>query len=258
MKKISLEGSNNNFTEKLIKFTCPTCKAVKELKISTSIITKAKGLSTISIQKNQICEHHFQAFIDKDFNVRGYQKVDFEIKTEKKIPKGIYGLKVIIVGDYRAGKTAITRRFIENSFDEKYLPTIHLKVSKKDIKIEEAEIKLVIWDIGGQAFNMSPYRDQFYQGAQLVMLLIDRTRKKTLEHVDLWINDTLKSLSNRIPIILLGNKSDLTEEIIVSEEDIKSEANRLDIDYYLTSAKTGENINEAFYNLTRLYFESLN
>ncbi|MFX0004880.1 MAG: Rab family GTPase [Candidatus Hermodarchaeota archaeon] len=251
------DGDNDNFTEILIKFTCPTCKAARELKISTSIISKAKGLSTISIQKDQICEHHFQAFVDKNFKVRGYQKVDFEINLKKKIPKGKYDLKIIIIGDYKVGKTAVTKQFLENSFDETYIPTLHLKVLKKDIKIDEADISLVIWDIGGQAFHMSPYRDQFYQGAQLALVLVDRTRKKTLEHVELWIKDTLKSIPDHIPIILLGNKSDLTEEIIVSEQDIKSEADRLDVDYLLTSAKTGENIDNAFYNLTQLYFASL-
>ncbi|MFX1376170.1 MAG: Rab family GTPase [Promethearchaeota archaeon] len=251
------EREDSNLTEKLIKFTCPTCKTVRELNISASIIGKAKGLSTISIQKNQICEHHFQAFVDKNFKVRGYQKVDLEIELKKKIPKGKYGLKVIIIGDYKVGKTAITTQFLENSFDERYIPTLHLKVLKKDIKIDEADITLVIWDIGGQAFHMSPYRDKFYQGAQLAMVLVDRTRKITLEHAELWIKDTLQSIPNQIPIILLGNKSDLTEEIIVSEQEIKSEADKLDIDYLLTSAKTGENINDAFYNLTQLYFESL-
>ena len=249
---------DDDLTEKLVKFVCPICKAERELKISTSIVSKAKGLSTISIQKNQICEHHFQAFIDKNFLVRGYQKVDYEIKLKKQIPKGKYGLKLIIIGDYKVGKTAITKQFIENSFDERYLPTMHLKVLKKDIKIDEAEITLVIWDIGGQAFHMSPYRDQFYQGAQIAILLVDRTRKNTLENVELWFNDALKSIPNHIPFILIGNKSDLTEEIIVTEQEIKAEAAKLDMNYYLTSAKTGENINDAFYSLTNLYFESLN
>jgi small GTP-binding protein len=250
-------GDDNNLTEKLVKFTCPTCKAVKELKISTDLINKAKKLSTISIQKNQICEHHFQAFIDKDFNVRGYQKVDIEIKQELKI-QGKYDLKLIIVGDYRVGKSAVVNQFLENSFDEKYMPTMHLKVLKKDIEIDEADITLVIWDIGGQAFHMSPYRDKFYQGAQMAMLLVDRTRKKTLENAELWLKDSLKSISNEIPFILIGNKSDLTEEIIVSEQDIKSEAEKLNLNYLLTSAKTGDNINDAFYTLTKLYFDPSN
>ncbi|MFX1500314.1 MAG: Rab family GTPase [Promethearchaeota archaeon] len=238
--------------------TCPTCKAIKEINISKSIIKKAKGLSTISIQKDQICEHHFQAFVDKNFIVRGYQKVDYELNIKKKIPKGKYALKVIVIGDYKVGKTAITKQFIENSFEESYLPTLHLKVSKKKIKIDESDITLVIWDIGGQVIQMAPYKNQFYQGAQIGLVLIDRTRKNTLEHVEKWINETLETISYEIPFILIGNKSDLSEEVIISEDDIKSEADRLHLDYFLTSAKTGERVDDAFYNLTQIYFNSIN
>ena len=241
-----------------IEIKCPRCKIKKSITIPESNPNQYSTLLTMSIPKGLICEHHFQAFIDKNFKVRGYQKVDFEIKDKKKIPKGKYDLKVIIIGDYKVGKTAITKQFIENSFDENYLPTLHLKVLKKDIKIDEADITLVIWDIGGQAFHMSPYRDKFYQGAQMAMLLVDRTRKKTLENAEMWFKDSLKSISNQIPFILIGNKSDLTEEIIVSEQAIKSEAEKLNLNYFLTSAKTGENINDAFYELTKLYFESSN
>ncbi len=67
----------------LIQFICPVCKASKELKISKSIINQAKQLATISIPKNKICKHHFQAFIDKNFKIRGYQKVDFEFSNDK-------------------------------------------------------------------------------------------------------------------------------------------------------------------------------
>ena len=56
---------------KILKFVCPDCKAEKKLKISKSIISQTKNLTTISIQKNEICEHHFQAFVDKNFKIRG-------------------------------------------------------------------------------------------------------------------------------------------------------------------------------------------
>ena len=57
---------------------CPTCKTKKELKIPTKIINQAKQLTTVSIPSGTVCEHGFQSFVDKNFKVRGYQKVDFE------------------------------------------------------------------------------------------------------------------------------------------------------------------------------------
>lgn len=61
-----------------IMVVCPTCKTRKELKIPTKIINQAKQLTTVSIPSGAVCEHGFQSFVDKDFKVRGYQRVDFE------------------------------------------------------------------------------------------------------------------------------------------------------------------------------------
>ncbi len=61
-----------------IHVVCPTCKGKKDLKIPTKIINQAKQLTTVSIPSGAVCEHGFQAFVDKNFAVRGYQKVDFE------------------------------------------------------------------------------------------------------------------------------------------------------------------------------------
>lgn len=79
-----------------ILFICPICKCEKKLLISKEIVNHAKQLTTISIPKGKICLHHFQAFLDKNFKVRGYQKVDFAFEldeiVEKKFP--VYSFKV--------------------------------------------------------------------------------------------------------------------------------------------------------------------
>ena len=66
-----------------VQIICPICKAEKQLNIPETIINPTKPLTTISIQKGLLCNHHFQAFIDKNFKVRGYQKIDFEIKAKE-------------------------------------------------------------------------------------------------------------------------------------------------------------------------------
>ena len=70
-----------------IQFICPVCKSEKSLQFPKSIVNKANGLTTMSIARGLVCEHQFQAFVDKNFMVRGYQRVDFEFektKTEQK------------------------------------------------------------------------------------------------------------------------------------------------------------------------------
>ena len=70
-----------------IQFICPVCKSEKGLPFPKSIVKKASGLTTMSIARGLVCDHQFQAFVDKNFMVRGYQRVDFEfekIKTDHK------------------------------------------------------------------------------------------------------------------------------------------------------------------------------
>jgi GTPase SAR1 family protein len=87
---------------------------------------------------------------------------------------------------------------------------------------------------------------------------VDRTRKSTLQNAEKWYNKSAKLISRRIPFFLVGNKSDLDEGIVISEEDLRDFAEKLDIKFILTSAKTGENINDLFTILAQMCFESQN
>lgn len=72
-------------TIKKISISCPICKNKRIIEIPLSIIDKSKQLTTISIPKGKICEHHFQIFIDKDYKVRGFQKVDYELCDQQNL-----------------------------------------------------------------------------------------------------------------------------------------------------------------------------
>ena len=74
-------GELNEYSE--VKIDCPVCKSSKVMKFPKSVINKSRHLTTISLPKGLVCDHHFQAFLDKNFAVRGYQKVDFEFENKK-------------------------------------------------------------------------------------------------------------------------------------------------------------------------------
>jgi len=104
-----------------IRFICPICKKEKTLKVNKLIIDQSNQLLTISIPKNKICPHHFQAFIDKNFKVRGYQKVDFSFEQEPDInleKKNI--IENLIREDYELFKNLMlkgnTIEYIPNDF----------------------------------------------------------------------------------------------------------------------------------------------
>ncbi|MFX1568815.1 MAG: hypothetical protein ACFFCV_10670 [Promethearchaeota archaeon] len=75
------QDNSNQQTDNLVKeilIRCPICSTNKKLMIPKKVINQAKQLTTVSIPSGTVCEHGFQSFIDKNFTVRGYQKVDFE------------------------------------------------------------------------------------------------------------------------------------------------------------------------------------
>ena len=73
-----------------IEVICPVCKSKKVIQIPKSVVNQASQLTTISVPQDKVCQHHFQLFIDKNFSIRGYQKVDFQLnpgdeKKEKRL-----------------------------------------------------------------------------------------------------------------------------------------------------------------------------
>lgn len=175
-----------------------------------------------------------------------------------KIPTGNFSLKLILTGDFKVGKTSLIKRFVQNLFYESYHATIGVDISKKEVELsEETVINFAIWDIGGQIQRMAPYRKRFYQGANSAFIVIDRTRLGNLESVDTWYNEIKKHVGRDLNIILVGNKSDLKKYIVISEEEIRKIAEENGFLYILTSAKTGENVNDAFLYMAYKFLESV-
>ncbi|MFW9819672.1 MAG: ADP-ribosylation factor-like protein [Candidatus Thorarchaeota archaeon] len=199
--------------------------------------------------------------------LEGNEKVSLEIpeivktlsKTkEGKIPTGDYSLKLILVGDYKVGKTSLIFRFVKNLFKESYQSTVGVEISKKTIQLAKStKVNFAIWDIGGQITQMSPYRKRFYEGSNAAFIVIDRTKQDSLESVQKWNHEITRFIGKKINTIIVGNKSDLDDKIIISEEQIKKLANQYNFQYILTSAKTGENVNESFFSIAYKFLASV-
>lgn len=165
-----------------------------------------------------------------------------------------YKLKVCLLGDHIVGKTSLIRRFVQDEFDERYLYTLGTNVSKKDVLIEgesgSVSVKLMIWDIMGHAGFSDLLAGAYFEGADGVLAVADLTREDTLENLQGWIASA-KKVAGDIPVVVLANKSDLAEDAEILEGDISEVASSLGGEYYITSAKTGENVDTAFENLAR-------
>ncbi|MHA1729836.1 MAG: Rab family GTPase, partial [Promethearchaeota archaeon] len=168
-----------------------------------------------------------------------------------KFPSGQFSAKLIVCGAYKVGKTSLIRRFVDKSFNASYIPTLGVNISKKKIKLsEDCHVNFLIWDIGGQIQQMAPYRKKFYSGANAAFLILDKTRKKTYsdpsQGIEMWNNEISSEISENIPKIIIGNKNDMSDNFEVSTQEIKELADKINVEFIETSAKTGENVNEAF------------
>jgi hypothetical protein len=106
-------------------------------------------------------------------------------------------------------------------------------------------MKLQIWDILGQK-GYKRLLDSSFKGTAGVLLVADITRKETLESLENYWLPNLKNIVGNIPFIVLANKSDLIKQAEFKEQDLRHFADKYDAPYYLTSAKSGENVEKAF------------
>ncbi len=164
-----------------------------------------------------------------------------------------YKLKLCLFGGGGVGKTSLIRRYVYDEFDDKYLQTIGTKVSKKVVDVfingEDVEVQLYIWDIMGQKNYRDALKEAYFHGADALLGVADITRKETLEELEEWMEAMRGVVKDGAPVIFLGNKWDLKEEAQFGREEIELVADRYLGDYYFTSAKTGEHVEEAFEKL---------
>lgn len=168
-----------------------------------------------------------------------------------------YKFKVILAGASGVGKTSLLHRFIHGKFAGDYLSTIGVDFLTKDLEVGEDQIKLSIWDLAGQA-GFKFMRKNFYTGAKGALLVFDLTRKESFGEIGTWYNEILDVLKKPIPFLLIGNKVDIVEEKgrAIEKKDAESYAKLNKSNYIETSARTGEKVEDAFMELTRLMIKS--
>jgi small GTP-binding protein len=162
--------------------------------------------------------------------------------------------KVIVIGPAAVGKSSLIRRFVEGSFSLNYKFTIGVDFSTKSIEYEpEKKARVTIWDIGGQD-RFKVLRRNFYEGTHGALVVFDLSRAQTFIKMKEWVYDMNQILLEKVPFVILGNKSDLITEIgeVISKDKTKQYAKNLNSIYLETSAKSGDNVKKAFIELTQM------
>ncbi len=152
--------------------------------------------------------------------------------------------KACLLGDFAVGKTSLIRRYVEGRFDEKYLSTIGVTVSRKTLVRDGYLLKLLLWDLaGGEGFTR--YHTNYLRGAAGALIVCDLTRRTTLESLKSY-RDQLLSANATAQTVFIGNKADLDEQVEIEHGDLKTVAAGFDSPYLITSAKTGDRVERAF------------
>jgi small GTP-binding protein len=159
--------------------------------------------------------------------------------------------KICLLGDFAVGKTSLVRRFVYSLFEDKYISTIGVKVSRKTVAVprgdEVIELTMMLWDLAGSE-EFGQMRASYLRGAAGAVLVCDLTRPETLDSLKTYASDLL-GISPNAQFVLAANKCDLTEQQQLTEQQIEALATALDAPYHLTSAKTGGKVESLFRHL---------
>jgi len=155
--------------------------------------------------------------------------------------------KVVILGDAAVGKTSLINQFVEGTFQEDYKPTLGANIVRKDVNLNKARVRLIMWDLAGQE-KYRVVRSMYFQGCEGALLVYDVTRYNTFDNINSkWLRDFKKYVKKKGVYVLIGNKTDLKDQRTIPTERRKELAKKIKASHFIeTSAKLGENIEEAF------------
>ncbi|MFW9812609.1 MAG: Rab family GTPase [Candidatus Thorarchaeota archaeon] len=162
--------------------------------------------------------------------------------------------KTVLIGEGGVGKTSITLRYTEDRFDDEMKMTIGVNFASKKMEVENANVTLMLWDLGGQPRFRDVVSD-YFRGSRIAIAVYDATRLFSLQRLTDWIN-RLKENAPDCEIIFVGNKIDERENGSgVTLEDANEMASQYGAICMEVSAKTGEGVNEMFEAATRIILE---
>ena len=156
-----------------------------------------------------------------------------------------YLLKYIIIGDEEVGKSNLLSHYIDDRFTSEYQSTIGVEFRAKNVVIRNTTYRIQIWDTSGKENFRSIIR-AYYKNTACAFVVYDISNRNSFNNVGTWIEDCRNNSSEKIFMVLIGNKSDLADKRQVSTEEGRELAEKYEMKFYETSAKTGENVNDIF------------
>lgn len=162
--------------------------------------------------------------------------------------------KVCMVGDAAVGKTSLVRRFVFDTFSDAYQFTLGTKVVGKETKVpsvgEDVAVKMQVWDIIGETSLLEEFAPSYFLNVQGIIAVCDFTRYSTFERLPIWLA-AVERVAGNVPKALAVNKIDLAQEVLTlyDEHRVRQFADEVGLQFYMTSAKSGANVETMFARL---------
>lgn len=164
--------------------------------------------------------------------------------------------KICMLGSFGVGKTSLVRQFVFKKFEEQYLSTIGVQITQKDLEIfspvrqENISIKLILWDLA-HIEQFDKVIENYFRGANGAIIVVDMTRAQTLTEIERYLTLFL-NINPESKLVLVANKCDLVEKDIINLEQLLHFGKLYKAPHFLTSAKTGENVEQIFSKMAKL------
>ncbi|EEY68812.1 Rab6 family GTPase, putative [Phytophthora infestans T30-4] len=152
--------------------------------------------------------------------------------------------KLVFLGDQGVGKTSMITRFMYDTFDNAYQATIGIDFLSKTMYMEDRTVRLQLWDTAGQDLIPSYIRD-----SSVAVVVYDITNRASFLNTSKWIEDVRTERGQDVVIMLVGNKTDISDRRQVSIEEGSDKAKEENVMFIETSAKAGYNIKALFRKL---------
>ncbi|KAM9708627.1 ras-related protein Rab-15-like [Menidia menidia] len=163
--------------------------------------------------------------------------------------------RLLVLGDSGVGKTCMLLRFTEGEFDPSHISTIGVDFKMKTVEIDGIKVRVQVWDTAGQE-RYQTITKQYYRRALGIVFVYDITNQSSFQHIAKWASDVDEYATEKVQMILVGNKADDEHRRQVSTNQGCKLAESYGMEFFETSASTSSNINEAFTRLTELVLQA--
>ena len=165
------------------------------------------------------------------------------LRGELGASSSINNYKIVVIGDINVGKTSILSRFRYRSFEQSYMPTLGIDFFTKNLFYEDKTIRLILWDTAGQE-RFRSLIPSYLKNADCIIIVYDITNKDSFNSLTHWLNDAKNNTIEGTIFVICGNKIDLKEKRVVTNEEIDEYIKKENLLYVECSAQNGEGIKE--------------